>query len=95
VQAAAGERFAELELALLFWKVVATDDRESAAATLASQRRLTPEQVMSSPYFLLGSIDAITEQLEALRAHCGISYFSVFPGDVETFGPVVARVAGR
>ena len=46
-----------------------TDDRESAAATVASQRRLTPQQVLESPYFLLGSIDAIIAQVEALRAH--------------------------
>jgi hypothetical protein len=53
------------------------------------------QQVLGSPYFLLGSIDAITAQVEGLRAHCGISYLSVFPGDVEAFAPVVARHAGR
>jgi hypothetical protein len=60
---------------MLFWSVVVTDDRASAAATLASERRLTPQQVLGSPYFLLGGIDEITEQVEALRAQCGISYF--------------------
>ena len=95
VRAAAGEGFAQIELAALIQKVVVTDDRESAAATLANERGLTPSQVLASPYFLLGSIDAIAAQVEALRAHCGISYLSVFPRDVETFAPVVARLAGR
>ena len=95
VRDAAGERFTQLELAALIQKVLVTDDRDSAAATIAAQRRLTREQILGSPYFLLGSIDAITDQVEALRAHCGISYLSVFPGDVDAFAPVVARLAGR
>jgi probable F420-dependent oxidoreductase len=95
VREAAGERFEDLELALLFWNVVVTHSRESAAASVAAQRRLTPDQALASPYFLLGSIDEITEQVEGLRAHFGMSYFSVFPGDVETFAAVVARLAGR
>jgi probable F420-dependent oxidoreductase len=95
VRDAAGERFTQLELAALIQKVLVTDDRESAAATIAGQGRLTPEQILRSPYFLLGSIDAITDQVEALRANCGISYLSVFPGDVDAFSPVVARLAGR
>ncbi len=95
VRAAAGERFADIELALLFWDVAVTDDRESAAASLGGPRGLTPEQVLASPYFLIGSIDAMTEQVEALRARCGFSYFSVFPRDVDIFAPVVARLAGR
>jgi len=95
VRKAAGGRFSELELAALIQKVVVTDDRETAAATIAAQRRLTPEQILGSPYFLLGSINAITEQVEALRANCGISYLTVFPGDVDAFAPVVAYLAGR
>src|ERR1043166_8504334 len=95
VRTAAGERVADVELALLFWKVVVTDNRESTAAIIAGQRQITPEQVLVSPYFLLGSMDEITQQVETLRAHCGISYFSVFPGDVESFATVVARLAGR
>jgi hypothetical protein len=76
-------------------KVVVTNDCEGAAATVATERESTPNQVLASPYFLLGTLDAITAQLETLRAHTGISYVSVMPGDVDPFAPVVARLAGR
>jgi probable F420-dependent oxidoreductase len=92
---AAAGRDSDVELAVLIRKVVVTDDREGAAATLAADRRATPSGVLASPYFLLGTIDQITAQLETLRARTGISYISVFPADVEAFAPVVARLAGR
>jgi probable F420-dependent oxidoreductase len=95
VRDAAGERFPQLELAGLIQEVVVTDDRDSAAATIAEQRRLTPEQILDSPFFLLGSIDAITDQVQTLRATCGISYLTVYPGDVDTFASIVGRLAGR
>jgi hypothetical protein len=72
-----------------------TDDRDGAAATVAADRQTTPDRVLASPYFLLGTLDQITAQLETVRARCGVSYISVFPADVEAFAPVVARLAGR
>jgi len=95
VRNAARIRDAEVELAVLIRKVIVTDDREGAAATLANERRISPSQALASPYFLLGTVDAMAAQLESLRARCGISYVSVFPADVEPFAPVVARLAGR
>jgi probable F420-dependent oxidoreductase len=95
VRNAAAGRDGEVELALLIRKVVVTDDREGAATMLASERAITPSQALGSPLFLLGTLDEITAQLETLRARSGISYVSVFPGDVEPFASVVARLAGR
>ena len=94
VREAAGERFDRLELAALAWNVAVTDDRHPAAEEIARARGMTPEQVLASPYFLIGSIDAIVERLLALRERYGISYVSVFPQDMEAFAPVVARLAG-
>jgi hypothetical protein len=62
---------------------------------LQAELGITPGQALGSPLFLLGTLDEITAQLETLRARSGISYVSVFPGDVEPFAPVVARLAGR
>jgi probable F420-dependent oxidoreductase len=94
VREAAGERFGRLELAMLIWQVAVTDDRRAAAEEIAAARGLTPAQVLTSPYFLLGSVEHIVERVQALREQYGISYFTVFPGDVEAFAPVVARLAG-
>ena len=95
VRNAAAGRNRAVELAVLIRKVVVTDDRAHAAAVLATERGITPSQALASPLFLLGTVDEITAQLETLRERSGISYVSVFPGDVEPFAPVVARLAGR
>jgi probable F420-dependent oxidoreductase len=94
VREAAGERFDHLELAALIWAVSVTDDPHAAAEAMAQTSGLTPEQVLASPYYLLGSIDGIVERLVSLREQYGVSYYSTFPRDVEAFSPVVARLAG-
>jgi probable F420-dependent oxidoreductase len=95
IREAAGDRFAHLELSMLFWKVAVTERPRAAAEEIARARGLTPEQVLASPYFLIGSVDAIVERLFALRERYGISQISIYPPDVEAFAPVVARLAGR
>ena len=50
--------------------------------------------MLASPYLLVGSIDGIVERLVTLRERYGVSYYAVFPDDVEAFAPVVARLAG-
>jgi hypothetical protein len=74
--------------------VTVTDDRRAAAEAVAAARGITAAQVLASPYFLLGSVEHIVERVRALRERHGISYLTVFPGDVEAFAPVVARLAG-
>lgn len=97
VREAAGERFAQLELAALIWGVAITDNPRAGAEGLAStgKRGLTPEQILASPYFLIGSVAVIVERLEELRERFHISYFNVFPGAMEDFAPVVSRLSGR
>jgi alkanesulfonate monooxygenase SsuD/methylene tetrahydromethanopterin reductase-like flavin-dependent oxidoreductase (luciferase family) len=94
VREAARERFDQLELAALIWQVVVTDRPRSAAEVVAPRWGMTGDQVLASPYFLVGSLAAIVEQVQALRERHGISYLAIFPGDVTTFAPVVARLAG-
>ncbi len=48
----------------------------------------------STPFFLIGGIDAIVDNVLELRERHGISYISVFLSDTETFAPVVARLKG-
>ena len=94
VREAAGERFDQLELAALIWQVVVTDHPRSAADAVAPRRGMTGDQVLASPYFLVGSLPAFGEQVQALRERHGISYLAIFPSDVTTFAPVVAQLAG-
>lgn len=93
VREAAGERFENIELNLLIYKVVVTMTVPSAAAAVAQAFGLSVQQVLDSPYFLLGSEDAIVEKLLALRDRYGVSYVAVFPEDMEVFAPIVRRLA--
>lgn len=94
VRNAAGNRIADIELQSLIWKVVVTDHRESHARQVADAHRLPEEHVLQSPYFLIGTVDSIAEQLIAQRSAFGLSYFVVYPEDLEAFAPVVARLRG-
>lgn len=94
VRAAAGERLESIELQSLIWKVAVTDRRETQAEQVARAFGRSTEHVLGSPYFLIGSVDAIAEQLQAQRSDYGLSYFVVYPEDFEAFAPVVARLSG-
>ena len=95
VRAAAGDRHAQLELALLFQGSAVPDRPQAAAAALAPAFGPTPEQVLASTEFALGSVDQVVERLLALRERHGISHLTVGQPQMEAFAPVVARLGGR
>jgi hypothetical protein len=95
VREAAGARFAELELAMLVWAVAITDDRRGAAERIAQQRSRPVDEILGSPFYLIGTVDSIVDILVERRARNGISYISVFPSHTQSFGPVVSRLAGH
>ena len=96
VHEAAGDRFAGIELSMLFWEVRVTEDPRVAADEIARTRfkPTTPEQVLASPYYLIGTIESMTERLQELRERFGVSYFKVLADSREAFAPVVARLKG-
>jgi probable F420-dependent oxidoreductase len=94
VREGAGERFDRIELALIAFKMVATDDREQTAAELAARFKVTPEHLLAAPDFLLGSVQQIVERLNDLRDRFGISYITVTEADAEAFATVIERVRG-
>jgi len=55
----------------------------------------TPAYILDSPRFLVGTVEQIVEDLEERRERYGISYVTVHGEQVETFSPVVERLAGR
>jgi probable F420-dependent oxidoreductase len=96
VRQAAGERFAAIELNLLIGGVVVTGDQQQAAERRARESGrpgVTAEQLLASPYLLIGSIEQIVERIEQLRERYGISYFVVGSDDMESFAPIIARLA--
>jgi probable F420-dependent oxidoreductase len=91
----AGSRYDHLELGALVQRVVVTDDRRSAAAELAARwTQLSPEEILESPYALIGTVDEMVEDLQARRARWGISHYAIHEPYLDAFAPVVQRLAG-
>jgi probable F420-dependent oxidoreductase len=96
VREVAGDRYNRLELNALVQRVVVTEDRRQAAEELARRwPQLSPEELLQSPYVLMGTIDQLVEDLQARRERWGISYYVIFEPYMDAFAPVVARLAGR
>jgi probable F420-dependent oxidoreductase len=94
IKEAAGDRFAELELAVSIFVANVTDDRDSVAEVMAPGIGCEPHDVLEIPHFLIGTVDQIVEDLKARRQRFGISYLAI-PGEAaEAFAPVVERLTG-
>jgi probable F420-dependent oxidoreductase len=97
VRESAGEdRFARLELNALVQRVVVTDDRRRAAEELTQRwTQLSVDELLQSPFALIGTTDEIAHDLETRRARWGFSSYVVQEPYLDTFAPIVARLAGR
>ena len=95
VRETAGDR--SLELNALVQRVIVTDDRRKAAEELAVGRwaQLRPEEILESPYVLVGTEDRIVEDLQARRERWGISYVTTHELFMDALAPIVARLVGR
>jgi len=94
VRDAAGERFADIELAAMVSDVIVTDDRMGEAERLAGSLGVTAEDVLASPHMLVGSHEQMVEDLQRHRERYGISYYTFLEGERQNMAPVVARLAG-
>jgi len=94
-EAAGKERYERLELNALVQRVVMTDDRRRAAEELTSQTQLTPDEILQSPYVLIGSVDQMVGDLQARRERWDISYYVVHEPYIDDFAQVVARLASK
>ena len=89
-------RFAQLELNALIQRVIVTDDRRRAAEELTSRwTQPTDQEILDSPYVLIGTVEQIVEHLQACRERWGFSYYVVQEPFLDAFAPVVARLAGK
>ena len=96
IKEAAGSRFDDLELNMLIFVAIVTDDRQSLAEALAPNFGVTPDEAMDIPHALFGTVDEICDGLERTRERWGVSYFVLQgPEAMEQMAPVVARMSGR
>jgi probable F420-dependent oxidoreductase len=94
VREAAGDRFPDLELNMLIFAVVITDDAAATAANLGSAFGLDPSEVGDFGLAWVGTVDEICETLQARRERWGVSYLVVQGAAMETAAPIVARLTG-
>lgn len=95
VRDAAGDRFGDLELSMMVSQVIVTRDRQGAAARLAGELGLKPEEMLASPLTLIGTHEEMAEDLETCREILGLSYIVIQESNMDALAPVVARLAGR
>jgi probable F420-dependent oxidoreductase len=91
VKAAAGDRYADLEINLLQFAAIVTDDRKGTAEMMAPLFGLPPEELETYPHACIGTVEQICESLQARRDRWDASYI-VFQGDLDAMAPVVAAL---
>lgn len=92
VRASAGSRINQIELQVHLFELVPSDDREQAAVEIASRWGVTLADALDSPYFLVGTVDEMCDQLRARRERFGVSMFTAPVTRFEGFAPVVAEL---
>jgi hypothetical protein len=90
----AGERMAHIEVNLFPLRVEVTPHSRAAVAEVARAYRLDEETVSDSPFFLVGSTEAIEEKLQMLHEKLLVSYVVVREEAMTGFAEVVERLAG-
>jgi probable F420-dependent oxidoreductase len=92
IKEAAGARFDDIELNMLQFAGIITDDAKGTAEMMAPLFGLPPEALETYPHVCIGTVEQIVESLQYRRERWGVSYF-VFQGDtLEVLAPVVAAL---
>ncbi|MCU1353317.1 MAG: putative oxidoreductase [Acidimicrobiales bacterium] len=94
VREGAGDRFDDLEINLLNFACMITDDRDALVEKLAPVFGMSGPQLSDFPHALIGTIEQLMEQLQARRERWQASYVVVQQDAMETFAPVVAKLTG-
>ncbi|HLZ28847.1 MAG TPA: TIGR03621 family F420-dependent LLM class oxidoreductase [Chloroflexota bacterium] len=95
VRQAAGGRFGDLQIHVNASVVDVSDTpSDQYIEQMAERTGQSPGQVLESPGTLVGSVDAIVEQLHARRERYAISYYVIHARFMDAFAPVLARIHG-
>jgi probable F420-dependent oxidoreductase len=101
LRAAAGERWAQLEVNALIQVFEVTDRAADRFEQFGNDFEMgSAEEAANSPHLLIGSMDQIVETMQARRERWGISYYTLRPRylDVDVMddlGKLIARLAGK
>ena len=94
IRDAAAERFDALELQVRVHLAMVTDERQIVIDEMAPAFGLTPDEASETPHALIGNVEEICDQLVERRERWGISYVGLAGDQLDSFAPVVAKLAG-
>ena len=94
IRAAAGERFDDIEISILKFVTIVTDDRDDVAAKVGGAMGMDAATLLASPHTIVGSTTQIVDELVEQRERWQGSYVTVQADALEAFAPVVAALAG-
>jgi probable F420-dependent oxidoreductase len=95
VRDAASARYADIEINMLIFACVVTDDRASVIEAMAPLFGVAPEIVGDHPHAWVGTVDQICDDLVARRERWDAAYLVVQgPEAMDSAAPIVARMAG-
>ncbi len=94
VREAAGDRFDDIEISILKFVTIVTDDRDVVAGKVGGAMGMDAATLLASPHTLVGSAEQIGEELIEQRERWHGSYVTVQSDALESFAPVVAALAG-
>ncbi len=92
IREAAGDRYDDLIFHGWLREARVTDDAEAAAAEIATATGLEADDVLASPFVLLGTVEEIVTHLQDRRARWGYSYYTVQQPAAQDFAPVLAAL---
>ena len=94
VRDAAGDRFDDIEISILKFFVVVTDDREATAEKVGAGMGMDGAGIIASPHAMVGTAEQIADELIEQRDRWQGSYVTVQSDAMDSFAPVVAALAG-
>ncbi len=94
VKEGAGDRFHDIELQIRVFMTMITDDRDGTAEALGPGLGMDKEQALASPLAVVGTVEQIAETMVERRETYGFSYITLGAENIDSFAPVVAKLAG-
>ena len=95
VREAAGERFSDLEFEIGAYFTFVGEGSDAMAKGMAGAFGMEVDEMRRHPHGLFGSVETVCDELERRREQFGTNYVTVPDNAIESFAPVVAKLAGR
>jgi probable F420-dependent oxidoreductase len=95
IREGAGDRFDDLTVEIGAYFTFVMDDPGPVLGNFARMFGFSEDEMRVHPHALFGSVETVCEELERRRELHGISYVTVGEDAMESFAPVVERLAGR